>query len=241
MKKESDLTRPDKVVTIYSDQEDECEAWPFIKTAAWEMVRNACAAALIEHGLIVITGNPGMGKTRCLLEYAKREMPIPPLFLACRTQMRAGDLIRKIAHELELDARQSAPKLEAEIIARLKQQPQALFIDDADRLNERGLATLSHLWDQAQVAVVLAGEPGLYERIKSIEMVESRVSAYWMLADLSDEEITSLLRKVAGDRLSQAELATIRRLTGGTFKQVGRLLLIVDRLLALKAAGKEAN
>lgn len=241
MKKDSKTSEPEEEIHRRPRLRAEREASPFIKTTTWQRVQAACDAALADHLLVVIAGPRGVGKTRCLREYARREMASPPIYIDCRPQMRAGDLIRELARRLDLAVEQTVPRLEGQVIAELKRMAQPLFIDQADYLNERGLTTLSHLWDQGQVAVVLAGTPNLYERIKAIEMVESRVATYCLLAEMSDAEIKSLLKQVAGKRLSEAELNEIRQLTGGTHGPVQLLLRIIERVVALKAAEKGAH
>ena len=41
----------------------------FVETSAWKYLRHACDTAINEQAIVVCYGRPGVGKTRCLLEY----------------------------------------------------------------------------------------------------------------------------------------------------------------------------
>jgi predicted ATP-dependent serine protease len=42
-------------------------------------LQHACDTAINENAIVVIYGRPGVGKTRCLMEYASRRMTTLPI------------------------------------------------------------------------------------------------------------------------------------------------------------------
>jgi hypothetical protein len=50
----------------------------FVETRTWVQVQNACNTAIKRDAIVVVYGTPGMGKTRCLLEYQRRNMVTAP-------------------------------------------------------------------------------------------------------------------------------------------------------------------
>ena len=45
-----------------------------VETGAWKYLRHACDMAINEQAIVVCYGRPGVGKTRCLLEYVVQKM-----------------------------------------------------------------------------------------------------------------------------------------------------------------------
>ena len=46
----------------------------FVATRTWRQLEQACATAIDERSIVVIYGRPGVGKSRCLMEYSIRAM-----------------------------------------------------------------------------------------------------------------------------------------------------------------------
>jgi hypothetical protein len=55
----------------------------FILTRTWERSEEACRHAVNENSIVLVYGRPGIGKTRCLMEFVLREMSMAPVSIMC--------------------------------------------------------------------------------------------------------------------------------------------------------------
>lgn len=138
-------------------------AFTFVETGAWRQLRQACEVAIRENVIVVIYGKPGVGKSRCLMEYAVRGMKTAPLSVLCSRNITTRYFVQQLPRGLNLDAQPVTAELEDMIAQRLMRYPRMKYIDQANYLNERYLGTLYHLWDKARVPVCLIGTRDLSE------------------------------------------------------------------------------
>lgn len=114
----------------------------FIETAAWKYLQHACDTAINENAIVVIYGRPGVGKTRCLMEYVSRRMSALPISIMCSPNTTPFSFVKRLAHLVGATARQQTHLTEEEIIGKLQRAPKPLFIDQANYLDEQSLGTL---------------------------------------------------------------------------------------------------
>ncbi len=55
-----------------------------------------------EHVVVVVYGRPGVGKSRCLIEFCLREMTVAPVSIMCSRNVTARYLLSKLAESLRL-------------------------------------------------------------------------------------------------------------------------------------------
>ncbi|MGH9764882.1 MAG: AAA family ATPase, partial [Blastocatellia bacterium] len=120
----------------------------------------------------MIYGRPGVGKSRSLVEYAVREMTSYPISILCSRNVTVRYFVQEIAGVLGFDERTSSPRLENMIAEKLRRSPRALFVDQANFLDERGLGTVCHIWEKARTPTVLVGTKALFDRFMSSRMTE---------------------------------------------------------------------
>lgn len=211
----------------------------FAETRTWFQVEEACRTAINENVIVVIYGKPGIGKTRCLLEYASRKLSTAPVNVLCSPNITTYYFVQRIAQELRLENQSSTSKLEDKIVERLKRYPRPLFIDQANYLKESALGSVCYIWELARVPVVLAGTQALHLMFTTSKMIEevreqlsSRVAIYYLLSELTLAEAKAIIQRGLGDDANDEVIAQIMKVTQGVHCHVD---MIIPRILDLKS------
>jgi len=72
-------------------------------------------------------------------------------------------------------------------------RPPLLLVDEADRLNVKGLEAMRDICDRNRIAVVLIGMPGIDKKLSRYAQLYSRVRFVHEFRDLSREELRGIL------------------------------------------------
>jgi DNA transposition AAA+ family ATPase len=209
----------------------------FIETRTWVQVQNACRTAIKGNAIVVIYGKPGIGKTRCLLEFTKRNLVTAPIVLLCSRNITSLYFIQKLARRLDLPETATTARLEDRVAEKLNRYPRPLLIDQANYLSELSLGTVCYLWEVARVPIVLAGTKSLYDSFMNSQLTEdvraqlsSRVSLHYPLSGLLVPEAKAIIKRALGSHATDEAVAQIYNITGGIKRYVD---FIINRLLEL--------
>lgn len=216
----------------------------FKRTRVWEQVGQACDVAINENVIVVIYGRPGIGKSRCLTEYALQKMRTAPFMVLCSRNITPRYFVQRLAKELRIEKQWTIPDLEEAVADRLARYPRPLFIDQANFLHERSLGTVCHLWELARVPVVLAGTKALYELFMKSRLTEevrdqlsSRVALHYLLSELTLGEAKAIIQQAMGEEATDEAVAQIYSLTGGVHRHVD---MIIPRIFHLRELNSQA-
>lgn len=224
----------------------------FVETRTYFRLQQACATAINENVIVVVYGKPGVGKTRCLTEFATSKMKSTmPIQVLCSRNITTRYFVQKIARALGIDDRPPTAKLEDLIAEKLKRSPRPIFVDQANYLNEKALGSICYIWEIARCPVVLVGTKDLHDLFTTSQLTEdvraqlsSRVAMHYPLAELTVAEATAIIRRALGEDATDQNIAAIISVTGGTHRHVD---MIIPRILDLKKrneaklAKKEVN
>jgi len=214
----------------------------FVETRTWVQVQNACSTAINENAIVVIYGQPGVGKSRCLREYMRRNMTTSPIHVLCSRLTTPLYFVQKIARNLGLSERIATARLEDDVAEKLVKYPRPLFIDQANYLGEKSLGTVCYIWEVARTPIVLAGTKSLYELFITSQLTEdvraqlsSRVAMHYPLSNLSLQEAKSLIQRMLGDEATDDVVAQIQNITGGIFRHIEMIFPRIFELRTLNA------
>src|SRR6266852_1598719 len=121
----------------------------------------------------------------------------------------------------------------------VRQPPDLLLVDEADRLKTASLEQLRDFYDRRHVGMVLIGMPGLQKRLARYAQLYSRVGFVHQFRPLSGAELQSVIQRQSlqlGLGLELDDLAetnvvhAITRITGGNFRLVERLFAQIERV-----------
>lgn len=215
----------------------------FVSTYTWFQVKHACTLAVEENIIVLIYGKPGIGKSRCLKEFAQNSLYTPPVLFQCSRNITPVYFLQKIALELGVNERQKLPRLEDALAEKLKRYPRPLFIDQANYLNEKSLGSVCYIWEMAHIPIVLSGTKNLYDLFTTSPLTEdvraqlsSRVAMHYLLAELSLAEAKAIIQRALAEDATDEIVAQIFSITGGIHRHLD---MILPRILDLKSRNEE--
>lgn len=115
-----------------------------------------------------------------------------------------------------------------------------LIIDEADRLQPRGLEQVRDIYDRYNIGVVLIGMPGIEKRLVRFPQLYSRVGFSHAYKPLSQDEIHFILEnhcRMLGVELCESSfsdheaIAAVTRITQGNFRLINRVLKQTTRIM----------
>lgn len=212
----------------------------FYDTRSWMQLEQACQTAINENMIVVVYAKPGVGKSRCLNEYATRKMTTAPIIILCSANVTTRYFVQRLAQSVGLDDRPTTARLEDSIAEKLKRNPRPVFVDQANYLSEKGLGTICHLWEVARVPIVLVGTRDLYDLFNTSRLNEdvraqlsSRVAWHYQLFELSLAEAKAIIQRALGVAATDEVVSQILTATNGIYRHVDmmlpRILELVDR------------
>lgn len=208
----------------------------FFESRDAKAVLGVCQSCQDYIGLGIVVGRSGYGKTYTLKQYAK----LPRVaYIECDDTMSSRDLVEAIEKALGL------PNGYGTIWKRVNgirdfcntNKGYLIIIDEADKLvskyTQKKMEILRAIYDQADVGIVIAGEPKLEAQIKSyLARMANRVDFYVALKGLSATEVEAFL---AGFEIEENALAELKaracNLQTGCFRLLDRTLNNVARIV----------
>lgn len=181
----------------------------FIETKTWRQVQHACTVAIKENEIVVVWGKYGIGKTRSIREFADRNLQRQPMYILCSALVTPRSLLKRLATEFRIQGTggKSMDELLDLIAKRLQRQPRAIFIDQANYLDRKGLGILCHLWEVAKTPILICGTQTLFDNFHAdgrtvsdeLGQLASRVRVFIPLAELSLKETVSIVKRYLPD------------------------------------------
>lgn len=200
-------------------------------------VMSVCQSCQEDMGLGIIIGKSGYGKSYALQHYAK--MP-KVVYLECDDTMSCRDLVEAIEGKLGIPKASSGTIWKR--VCRIREflnvnTGYLLIIDEADKLINKYTAAkmeiLRGIYDQADVGVVIAGEPKLEMDLRNmLDRFANRIDFFYKLGGLDQKELDGYLKgwKVSED--ARQELANrAYHSRNGCFRLLDRTLNNVLRVM----------
>lgn len=183
------------------------------KTGVTESIASAINLARTtgdrEGNVSIISGNAGHGKTKGIELYCAAN---PAAVLATlNDESRDG---RGVANAIMAAMATSRSKKKITrwefLVSKFKGSKRPILLDNAHRLNSRGLAWVFDFQDETGCPIILVGNPEIIDLIKTNDQFLSRFG-YHTIVHLDPKEISELAHRVCGQYFDDAD--TVRDLT----------------------------
>ena len=213
----------------------------FVRTRAWHQFKHACHTAMTENAIVVAYSAPGVGKSRCMLQYTVEHLTTAAIVILCSPNFTTRFFLQKVASALGLDPRQTAAQLEDSIALKLKAHRRPLFIDQANYLNEKALGAVCHFWEVKPLPIVLTGTKDLYDLFNSSRLTQdvraqlsSRIKMHYPLEGLALGDVKTIVEKVLGRRATPEVIQKIYEVTGGNHRALEFIFPRIEELTSTK-------
>lgn len=202
-----------------------------IATRSYTEGLGMCKFAQENHGIAIITGKPGTGKTTIV--NALKEILPNPVCIEAWPMMRLGDLLGDIADGIGIKLSGSQVTRVRQIERALKGSDVTLVIDEAEMLrkwdNDK-LEVLRKIWDHTGISLILFGTPLLHSIVSRMNTTQlSRRMWSVQLRGATAKEVKDGLRDYQVEPAAAEELARIAADTDrggmGTWAMIMRLCL----------------
>lgn len=219
-----------------AQQADKLERPKFYESRDAKAILGVCQSCQEYIGLGIVVGRSGYGKTHTLKQYAK----LPRVaYIECDDTMSSRDLVEAIEDALGI------PKRSGTIWSRVNgirnfcniNKGYLIIIDEADKLvskyTQKKMEILRGIYDQADVGLVIAGEPQLEVTVKNyLTRMANRVDFYASLGGLKPAEVEAYLSgcKIDPAALSEIIARACNKQTG-CFRLLDRTMNNVTRIL----------
>ena len=209
----------------------------YFESADFVNTLGICRSCQEDMALGIVVAKSGYGKTHSLKKYAK--MP-RVAYIECDDTMACRDLVEAI--EKEIGMPQGAGGTIWSRVNRIRDffntnEGYLLIIDEADKLinkyTQKKMEIIRGIYDQADVGIVVAGEPRLEAEIKSnLVRFANRMDFYYKLKGLTEQEVREYLYGYEIDEQAMNEfMLRARNNQTGCFRLLDRTLTNVLRLM----------
>lgn len=200
-------------------------------------VMSVCQSCQEDMGLGIIIGKSGYGKSYALQRYAK--MP-KVVYMECDDTMSCRDLVEAIEGKLGIPRATSGTIWKR--VCRIREflnvnTGYLLIIDEADKLINKYTAAkmeiLRGIYDQAEVGIVIAGEPKLEVDLRNmLDRFANRIDFFYKLGGLDKKELDGYLTGWNVSEDARRELASRAYSSrNGCFRLLDRTLNNVLRVM----------
>ena len=209
----------------------------YFESADFVNTLGICRSCQEDMALGIVVAKSGYGKTHSLKKYAK--MP-RVAYIECDDTMACRDLVEAI--EKEIGMPQGTGGTIWSRVNRIRDffntnEGYLLIIDEADKLinkyTQKKMEIIRGIYDQADVGIVVAGEPRLEAEIKSnLVRFANRMDFYYKLKGLTEQEVKDYLYGYEIDEPAMNEfMLRARNNQTGCFRLLDRTLTNVLRLM----------
>lgn len=194
--------------------------------SACEIIRQAVMIGLI-------TGEPGVGKTRTARKYAEENRNSTYICLLPFSE-KTGNLMTQLGEAIgSYYNNKSYPTYKN--LKYCLNSYKFLLIDEADFLTQRGLDIIRLLHDETKCPIMLIGSNHLLARVndKRLLQLKSRIGHFEMMERLSFIELQKILPE-----MDLRYIKFIYKRTQGNFRLIDRLMNQVNRMVELNKLPK---
>lgn len=171
----------------------------------------------LQPGIMVVEGKSGRGKSMAADNWFSIHGGV---FFRVWESMSQHAFLQELAFEA-LGARpHGSHNCKRAIINKLRVSPQAIIVDEADRLSLGRLEDLRDINEASGAAIVMVGEDGLLGKLGAKERIYSRVAEVVKFEPVRKEDIVLYVSEFADLKISPDAAAKLAQKSDGSFRVV---------------------
>lgn len=215
----------------------------FVKTKNYsrllEVIAQMEGRGAREASLILITGEPALGKTAAVQRVAVDK---GAAVFRCKATWGKRALLDEMADEFRVDKRGRNQEVQARLIKHLAAAQTPLVFDEVQHIIGTTAATLEcvrDITDATEVLCILvAGTEDVKNRLARYPQIASRIGATVEFAALSEMDFLAVVKQVAEVDLDKALASRLYAESGGKARLVLNGLAAIERIAATNGATK---
>lgn len=197
---DGNVSKIEEEVKAFLRREKEKARWAtvkieFIKTSVADHVFETAEMCHLDCSMGVAIGDPGLGKTRAVEEYARLNPSV--ILIETNPGWSTRTIVRKIHLQVGLDGRGSTDDMVDEIVSRLQDSGRLIIIDEAENLDSDIINLLRRIYDHARVGILFVGMPRLLHNIKGskgeLGQLRSRSSVSCELEPITKDDVMAIV------------------------------------------------
>ena len=201
-----DNGRVESLINIYLDRQESMEKeskgmkedFDFVPTSVYENVIKGAAVARVRHGIRVVIGKSGVGKTTALKQIKADDESV--ILLKAYPGIRKNRVLAKLCREAGLSGRGSFDDCFEELCTRLNGTGRLIAIDESEHLPIDAVDAIRCLNDFAGVPIIFAGLPKFLEILRTYQYeyayVYNRISIPVETGILNSDDVERLVATV---------------------------------------------
>lgn len=223
----------------------------FVETANVRRFQSALTAlerrGASEACLMVVDGQPGLGKTTALYRWAAQTGAI---YLRAKKEWTPSWFLNDLLAEFRIAPGHSYQKRYAQALEALLQRQSALalqkktfavVIDEADHISRSGriMESIRDFSDMGDIVFVLVGMGKVRDNLTAFPQVASRIAQYVRFENATREDVRAFYDQICEVPVADDIVAFTHQVTGGFNREIKEALATVERLGKRNGAGPE--
>ncbi len=186
-------------------------------------------------GLMVVSGRAGRGKTIAAQNYHAERGGV---YINVWQDWTQTSFLQQICFEVNGKRPRAANACKVQLMEALENDPQTIFIDEADRLRVGRLEDLRDIHNETGVPIVLIGEEELYHLVSDRRRLWSRVSQEVQFGPITEEDVMTFGLEAAGLDIDMDACRVIVQKTGGDFRLVRNMVQRLEETAKARETGQ---
>ncbi|MFT8420959.1 MAG: AAA family ATPase [Gluconacetobacter sp.] len=204
----------------------------FVDTTSSGRIMTGMRFAQATRSLVMIHGEPGVGKTITLKEYKQKGASVWLVTMSPDTSSKVP-MLQEIGINLGLPVKGGAADMRRAIVARIVKTGGVLLVDEAQHLDKGAIEQLRRIHDEAEIGLVVCGNTDLKAKVETSHNFNSRIGMKVRLTRPSQSDVSKLSAQYdLADAESLDFLSGIAQLPGGL-----RCVVKTIQLALMSAAG----
>ncbi|KQI69404.1 DNA transposition protein [Loktanella sp. 3ANDIMAR09] len=187
--------------------------------------------------IIVVDGEPGLGKTTSLARFAVQQQAI---YLRAKKEFRPAWFLNELLKELRQDPPHAFEKkfelalktlVQRQAAAIHAERTFALIIDEADHIssNARIMETIRDLSDMIELPTILVGMGKIRHNLTRFPQITSRVSQYVKFETATKQDVRQFFEDKCEVEVADDLITYTHKVTGGMNREIIEAMAVIER------------